>query len=143
MRNLRKEVEQIISETCAGMDLGGVQGDTWAATDEIIKRVREHDRAGTDKQADCKAMAKAMYQKQCEYVGRDHEGKCVEMLETAFLSFEADIHAQRAKTIEACLAAFYEQMDLLEIASGDSGDRIVIDTCRELGGKAIIGVNDG
>jgi hypothetical protein len=72
---------------------------------EIIDMVRATDRAGTGKQADCKAMAKAMYQKQCEYVGRDHEGKCVEMLETAFLSFEADIHAQRAKTIEAVLAA--------------------------------------
>lgn len=39
-------------------------------------------------EANIKAMAEALYQAQCEYVGANHEEKCVEILTTALQSFE-------------------------------------------------------
>ena len=58
-----------------------VRADLFA---ELEARLQPH-KAGRTNTAE---MARAMYQKQCEYVGPQHEEACVTMLSLAFDSFE-------------------------------------------------------
>lgn len=57
--------------------------------DKLIQDIDEY------KPANVQAMAKAIYDKQCEYVGADHEKHCVYLLETALQSFEKEIKQAR------------------------------------------------
>ncbi len=43
-----------------------------------------------DKPINTDEFARAIYQKQCDYVGQDHEGKCVEYLREMLSSYEKD-----------------------------------------------------
>ncbi len=43
------------------------------------------------KPANIDAFARAIYQKECDYVGSNHKAYCVEQLKTALQSFEDEI----------------------------------------------------
>lgn len=76
------------------------------------------------KKANIAAMAEAIYQRQCDYVGADHPATCVEILTTALQSFEDDV-LQSNQQNEALLA----QVDELRVCEpcpcGDIGFFVV------------------
>lgn len=51
---------------------------------------------GDYKPANIDAFARAIYQKECDYVGSNHKAYCVEQLKTALQSFEDEIARQDA-----------------------------------------------
>ncbi len=70
-----------------------------------------------ERRCDTKAMAKAMYQKQCEYVGANHEEKCIELLRISYDSFE-----DRCQMLQAELARLRAALARLVF---------VVETCEE------------